>query len=459
MTTTLERTDAEEQLARQFAGVASELPGGGWVPEARRHAMEVFRREGLPHRRVEEWKYTDLRSRLAHAYPPASCASLRIDDRLLATLLGPELAGLDCIRIVLVNGRLAGRLDGGGALASDQLRIGCLAAMLGEAGSSHGWMQRHFAPTASGDNLDPVLALNTAFVTDGVVVHVADGFHPAMPIHIVSITDADEGAAVATRNLVKVGRGARAVVMESHIGLGAAADKRQATAVTQIAVEEAGELHHIQHLAGGADAVHLGRWDIDIGRDATYRGFQLSTGVGLARLESHVRFSGPDAKLDLSGLMLGRGRDHIDTTLVIDHTTTGCESRELFLAVLDDRARAVFQGKVVVAPEAQKTDGKQMARSLMLSEDAEFDSKPELEIYADDVACGHGSTAAELDPDMLFYLRSRGIPLDDARSMLIESFAAGALDKIEDETIREAARSLALGWLRVAEPKTRGTPR
>ncbi|MDX2159301.1 MAG: SufD family Fe-S cluster assembly protein, partial [Hyphomicrobiaceae bacterium] len=156
------------------------------------------------------------------------------------------------------------------------------------------------------------------------------------------------------------------------------------------------------------------------------------------------------ARLDLSGLMLGRGTDHIDTTLVIDHTTTGCESRELFKAVLDDRARAVFQGKVIVAPEAQKTDGKQMAQALMLSEDAEFDSKPELEIYADDVACGHGSTATELDSAMMFYLRSRGIPVPEARAMLIESFAADALEKIGDDVVREALAGLSLQWLRRA---------
>ena len=149
-------------------------------------------------------------------------------------------------------------------------------------------------------------------------------------------------------------------------------------------------------------------------------------------------FKGEGAKLDISGLFLGRGTEHIDTTLVVDHAVPGCESRELFKGVLADRARGVFQGKVIVRPDAQKTDGKQMAQALMLSEDAEFDSKPELEIYADDVVCGHGSTAAEIDEDMLFYLRSRGIPLEEARALLIESFIGEAIDKVEDERLREA---------------------
>jgi Fe-S cluster assembly protein SufD len=160
-----------------------------------------------------------------------------------------------------------------------------------------------------------------------------------------------------------------------------------------------------------------------------------------------VKFGGGGGKLDISGLMLGRARQHIDTTLVIDHAVPGCESRELFKVVLDDTARAVFQGKVIVRPDAQKTDGKQMANALMLSEACEFDSKPELEIYADDVVCGHGATVAEIDPGQLFYLRARGIPKDQARAMLIESFAAASLDKLDDDAIRDALQSIAREWL------------
>jgi len=163
----------------------------------------------------------------------------------------------------------------------------------------------------------------------------------------------------------------------------------------------------------------------------------------LARSNVFATFAGGGAKLDISGLFLACGAEHIDTTLVVDHAVPGCVSRELFKGVLADRARGVFQGKVIVRPAAQKSDGKQMAQALMLSPDAEFDSKPELEIYADDVICGHGSTAAELDEDLLFYLRSRGIPPDEARALLVESFVGEAIDKIEDESVREAFSSLA----------------
>lgn len=443
MSVAVARTEAEEQLAEQFARVVPGLPGGDWVPAARSRAMKLFDRAGLPHRRIEEWKYTDLRVALKVAFPPAGKSGRNIDAALLGEALGSELAELPCIRLVLVNGRFVARGFPAGHEVGEGYVVNPLAELLGESG--HEWVRSAFENVD--DDAVAVRAINTAFVTDGIALRITAGANLELPIHIVSIVDADEPVAIATRNLVRVETGARATIIESHVGIGNAATVRQATAVTQISVAEGAEAQHIQYLAGGTEAVHLGQWDVELAKDAVYRGFQLTAGVGLARNETHVRFTGPDAKLDLSGLMLGRGRDHIDTTLVVVHTTTGCEGRELFKAVLDDRARAVFQGKVIVEAEAQKTDGKQMAQALMLSPDTEFDSKPELEIYADDVACGHGSTAAELDADMLFYLRARGIPLDQARELLIESFAAEALEKIDDEAVRDAARAIALAWL------------
>jgi len=444
MSVAVSRSEAEEQLSRQFATVASSLPGGDWVPAARSKAMKLFDRSGLPHRRIEEWKYTDLRAVLRSAFPRAGESRHALDGSKLVEALGAEFAGLACIRLVLVNGRFVKSFIPAGSEPGTSYDFNTLADVL--QGPGHDWVRALFEAERE---TAAVSALNTAFVTDGIALRVSEGQTVELPIHIVSIVDSDQPAAVATRNYIRVDAGARVTIIESHLGVSTGANERQATAVTQISVGDGSEVQHIQHLAGGADAIHLGRWDVELAAEAVYRGFQLTAGMGLARNESYVRFTGPDAKLDLSGLMLGRGRDHIDTTLVVDHTTTGCEGRELFKSVLDDRARAVFQGKVIVAPEAQKTDGKQMAQALMLSPDAEFDSKPELEIYADDVACGHGSTAAELDPDMLFYLRARGLPLEKARELLIESFTSEALEKIDSEAIRAAARAVVLAWLGV----------
>ncbi len=442
MTVAVPKTEAEQALAAQFEAVSSGLPGGGWVPDSRKRAMRAFVAAGLPHRRIEAWKYTDLRAGLAVAFPPANDTASSFDEGALLAVLGPELSRLDCIRIVLVNGTVRDIAAPAGYGLGSEVHIGRLAEALGQPGND--WMGP-LLEAGEGASADPVSALNAAFVTDGVVLRVTKGARLALPIHIISLDASAEPSAIATRNLIRVVEDAHAVILESYVGRSAAPG--QATAVCQIDLARGAHAQHIQLVRAGTDATHLGRWDVRIAEAAVYRGFQLTAGAGLLRNETHVAFTGPDAKFDLSGLMLGRGADHIDTTLVVNHTTTGCESRELFKAVLDDRARAVFQGKVLVAAEAQKTDGKQMAQALMLSEDAEFDSKPELEIYADDVACGHGSTVAEIDPQMLFYLRSRGLPLVDARTMLIESFVAEALDKIDDEAVRAVARIMALDWL------------
>ncbi len=222
----------------------------------------------------------------------------------------------------------------------------------------------------------------------------------------------------------------------------------QANTVTSISIDDKADVTHVKLVCERDAGVHLSTLHAGVGADANYRPFQMTAGAGLVRNDIEIKYKGEGAKLDLSGVFLGRRTNHIDTTLVVDHAVPRCVSRELFKCVLDDTARGIFQGKVVVRPHAQKTDGKQMAQALMLSPDAEFDSKPELEIYADDVVCGHGSTAAEIDEDLLFYCRSRGIALKDARAMLIDSFIGEAIDKVEHVGVREALRAKATEWLR-----------
>ena len=295
-----------------------------------------------------------------------------------------------------------------------------------------------------------VVALNTAFVTDGAVVRIAQGAQLAKPLLLIFARSGGEGHLVTTRNIVTVGVDAKACVVEAHVVVKGAAPGEDNT-LTDITVGEGAHLSHVKvALAGSGDTHHLATGIVKLNASSVYRGFQVTADTAFARNTTFVSYAGEDAKADISGVFLGRGGETIDTTLLIDHTVPGCESRELFKGVLDENARGVFQGKVIVRQAAQKTDGKQMAQAMMLSPNAEFDSKPELEIYADDVACGHGSTAAELDTDMLFYLRARGIPLPEARALLIESFAAAALEKIADEPLREAMRAVALGWLGAA---------
>ena len=300
-----------------------------------------------------------------------------------------------------------------------------------------------------------MIALNTAFMTDGAVVRIAEGAQLDKPLLLVFARAGKEARLVTTRNIVELGDGAHATVIEAHVTLPGAAPG-QANTLSEVSLGDGAQLAHVKVHAGRRDREPSGHLAGDARAAATYRAFQLTAATALVRNTLFATFKGEGAKLDISGAFLGRGAEHIDTTLVVDHAVPRCESRELFKGVLTDRARGVFQGKVIVRPDAQKTDGKQMAQVLMLSEDAEFDSKPELEIHADDVVCGHGSTAAEIDEDLLFYMRARGIPVAEARALLIESFIGEAIDKVEDEACARRWRAWPTrGWrtLSACRPK------
>jgi Fe-S cluster assembly protein SufD len=431
MTVALTRTKAEQAFAELFEAVAARLPGSPQVAEARKAAIGAFTGLGLPHRRLEEWKYTDLRAAWKETLPPAVGSATRVTRQGIDTALG-ALAELDAHRFVLVDGVYRPELSSTPAAG---LELTSLAAALAKGGFRD--------PGRAGEpGQEAVIALNTALATDGAVIRIAARARLAKPILLVLARAGGEPRLITVRNTLDIGAGAEANVIEAHIALpGAAAG--QANALTEIAVGQGACLLHVKCTLDGGATTHLGTWQVMLAAGATYRPFQLTAGTGLVRNHLAATFAGEGGKLDLAACFLGRGTEHVDTTLYIDHAVPGCTSRELVKGVLTDRARGVFQGKVIVRPDAQKTDGKQMAQALMLSEEAEFDSKPELEILADDVVCGHGSTAAQIDDDMLFYLRSRGVPLAEARALLIESFVGEVLDKLEDERLREALLAIA----------------
>jgi Fe-S cluster assembly protein SufD len=433
VTVAVTRTKAEQALTRSFEAVASRLPGGPAMAEARKAAIGAFSALGLPHRRIEQWKYTDLRSALKEALPPAAGEKADATKRQIDRAL-EGLARLEAVRVVFVDGQYRPELSTAEAVAG--LEIASLAAALGKsAGDDVGG-------PAIAPGQEAVVALNTAFMTDGAVVRIPEGAEPGRPLLLVFATAGPQARLVTTRNRIELGARARAAVIEAHVALEGAAEG-QANALSEVVLGEGARLGHVKCTLAGSRASHLGTWMVRLGEDAGYRAFQLTAGTGLVRNGIFALIEGEGARLDISGAFLGRGSEHIDTTLIVDHAVPRGESRELFKGVLADRARGVFQGKVIVRPDAQKTDGKQMAQALLLSPDAEFDSKPELEIFADDVVCGHGSTSAEIDEDLLFYMLSRGIPRSEARALLIESFIGEALDKVEDVRLREALFDMA----------------
>jgi Fe-S cluster assembly protein SufD len=443
---TVLKTKAEQGFSEAFAAIADELPGRDDVRDVRERAIGRFEALGLPHRRIEAWKYTDLRSLLKEALPPNVGDETPVTVADVAAALGP-LAQIEADRVVFVNGAFRPELSELGA--SETVAGGPLSAALRD---------KHDGGAADllrldGRDEDAMLALNTAYATDGAVLAVAKNAKLERPLLLVFARGGRDAHFCATRNVVSVGDGAEATIIEAFVTLAGAAEEAQESTVTELAVGAGARVTHVKATLEAGRGAHLAHWLVDIGAKADYRGFQFTTGPALVRNGLSVLFKGADAKLDLSGAFFARNTQHVDTTLLVDHAVPGCLSRELFKGVLEDHGRGVFQGKVIVRPDAQKTDGKQMAQVLMLSPEAEFDSKPELEIYADDVVCGHGSTSADLDENLLFYCRSRGIPEAAARALLIESFIGEAIAKVECADVREALEALARAWLEAATAK------
>ncbi|MEO8421891.1 MAG: Fe-S cluster assembly protein SufD [Hyphomicrobium sp.] len=438
------KTKAEQSLAEGFASVAAELPGGAQVRHVRTDAIRRFGALGLPHRRIEAWKYTDLRNLMKEALPLRASKATRVTEAALKAALGP-LAAIDAHRVVFVDGQYAADLS---ALVADgAVTVASLATVLTDDKDAGELLH-----VGNRDD-DAVLALNTAYVRDGAVVDIAANAKLEKPVLIVSVRASHDPQLVVTRNVIRVGANAEATIIEAVVATPKAARETQLNAATKIVVGKAAAVSHVKCAWEPVSGAQLSNWLIDLDADADYRGFHFTAGTALARNQIGVVFTGTGGKFDLSGAFLARGGEHIDTTMVVDHAVPQCTSRELFKGVLDDHARGVFQGKVIVRPDAQKTDGKQMAQVLMLSPDTEFDSKPELEIYADDVVCGHGSTSADLNEDLLFYCRARGIPEAQARALLIESFIGEALEKVERDDVREALAELASGWLHKSAAK------
>jgi Fe-S cluster assembly protein SufD len=319
------------------------------------------------------------------------------------------------------------------------LKIASLAQELGRGGS----LPR--VTEAGPAEADIAYALNTALMGDGAIVEVTGGAHIARPLHLVFVYGSDHAAAVFSRSAVVVGAGASLTVIESHEGPDGI--PYQVNAALDVVVGDRGRLDRIKVNQEGKDALHLATLNATIGAAAEFSDFTFLTGGNIVRNQLFVKCAGTGSTLGLNGASLITGRQHADTSLLLDHTVGGCHSRELFKSVLDGKSQGVFQGKIIVRAGAQKTDARMMTRALLLSEDAEADNKPELEIFADDVQCGHGATSGALDDNLKFYLMARGIPEKEAETLLIQSFIGEAIEMVAREGVRDALMAAALQWL------------
>ena len=431
------RTAAETHLAEAFAAVRGRLAHDA-IAARREAAFHRFEAQGLPHRRVEEWKYTDLRALMRDAKPLAGVPDAGAKAR--AQSAGRILAAIDARRIVFVDGVLVPELSDLAGIEPG-LTISSLADALarGPAGLAE---RLTAAGPAEGD---VAYALNTAFMGDGAVVEVAAGVEIARPLHLVFAYGAQRATAVFSRSLVVVGAGAGLTMLESHEGPDGV--DYQVNTALDLVVGDRARLDRVKVNEEGDAALHLSTLSACIGAKARVSDFSFLTGGRVVRNQLFVRCDGAGTTIRLGGGSLLNGRQHGDATLLVDHAAGGCEGRELFKSVLDGASRGVFQGKIIVRPDAQKTDARMMARALLLSDDAEADNKPELEIFADDVQCGHGATSGALDPNLKFYLMSRGIPEKDAEALLIQSFVGEAIDTVGHEGVRDALTAATRQWL------------
>jgi len=430
MNVAVAKTGGGRAVSDLFASAEGRLPGAPAVTAVRREAFETYERLGLPHRRIEEWKYTDLRALVGEVLPlaasPDAAALKRAADAVKAH-------GIDGARkLVLVDGVFAADLSDVRALVAEAGFKTLREALDKDAG---------LLQTAS---LDAVIALNAAMATDGVVLSIADGAKLSAPIQIIHIATTGSVSAF-TRSQVAVGKGARATIVETFVAADAKA--YQVNDAVLVSVGDDADVAHIRLMDDAPDAVNVTSHFVTIGANVKYNFFNMTTGAAVSRLQGFITLAGEGSELSANGVNLLKKTEHGDTTLVVDHAVPNCVSREIFRAVIDDRGHSVFQGRIIVRPDAQKTDGKMMTRALLLSDEAEADNKPELEIFADDVSCGHGATAGALDDTLLFYLKARGLPEKQAQALLIQAFVGEAIEQIADEALREHVIGIAERWL------------
>ena len=430
------KTAAETALAQAFAQARDRLPGDEAIMARRNAAFDLFAKQGLPHRRIEEWKYTDLRALMRDAKPLASPPDASAKAR--AKDAGRVLGDLDARRLVFVDGAFVPELSDLRELEAG-LVVGSLAQALADADPVVAARLGKLAPAS-----DAAVALNTALMGDGAVIRVASGATIERPLHLLFVAS-EKPAATFTRSLVTIDHGARVMLIESHEG--PTASDYQVNAALELFVGDGAHVDHVKVIGEGTEALHVSTLAAAIGAHARFNTFSFISGGSLVRNQLFLRLDGEGTVAGIRGASLLKDRQHADTTLFADHIARDCQSREMFKSVLDNEAHGVFQGRIIVRRHAQKTDAKMMTQALLLSERAEADNKPELEIFADDVQCGHGATAGALDEDLKFYVMARGIPPAEAEAMLIQAFLGETIEGIEHAGLREALIERVAAWL------------
>ena len=419
-----------------------------WLAELRRAGAARFEALRLPTPRDEDWRFTDLAPITKAGFGPARAAAA-----LTGADIAPFLFGhAEWPRLVFANGRFQPALSQMTGLPAGA-RLGPLATVLAEAPELvEGTLGRLAVQPAAAS----LVGQNAAAFTDGYALILPAGAVVETPVHVLFVTDA-RGTPGAThpRNVVVLGANAVASVVESFVAL---ADGVALTnTVTEANLSAGARFDHCKVQREGAQAFHLATLEVRQERDSYLNSFSFAVGAALSRTNIYTTLSGPGAHATLYGLYLGNDRQHVDHQTRIEHAAPNCTSWEVYKGILDGHAHGVFNGKVYVHPVAQKTDGKQTNKNLLLSETAKVDTKPQLEIFADDVKCTHGATVGSLDAVPLFYCRSRGIPEAEARTLLTYAFAADVLEEIRSRPVVDHLEDLMRAWLLKAGQRASGS--
>jgi len=427
---------------RQFETAAANGAGGApdWLKGIRQGAMDGFLKTGFPSTRDEEWRFTPVTPITRGGFAASAVpATLSLAD------LSPYLFGHpEWPRLVFVDGQFDP------ALSSVAGQAGLSVTTIRETlEADPQFLERNFGRHVRPEET-PFTALNTALARDGAVIRASRGIEVAVPVHVLFVSSAAVDVIVThPRVLVVADEQSRLQVVESYVSL-SNRTRYWTNAVAEVSMGPGSWVEHGRIQRESEAAYHIGFTHVTQARDSHYRSFSLAMGGAIARHNLQARLGAPNTEALLYGLYIGRGDQLIDNHTTIYHDEPNCRSWEVYKGVLDDRAHGVFNGKIFVTPEAQKTDAKQTNRALLLSDAARVDTKPQLEIFADDVKCTHGATIGNLDPMWSFYCQSRGIPSDTARRILTHAFAAEVLNEVTSEPIRAALNQVVHERLGVA---------
>jgi len=433
----LTKTTSVEHYVDEFTRRQKDFENDG-LQLQRRSAIELFQQNGFPTTRQENWKYTDVRSIARHTFSTSTDAEVELSEQALNNIRFNELA---CHELVLINGQYS-------SIHShlDSLPDGVIIKDIVSALEQDNELLTKYITQYADNNVSPFTALNTAFIHSGSFIFVPDNIVIETPINVLFLSGmVNKDLATLPRNVIVLGNNAQATVIESYIGL----DDAQyfTNAVTEASLAAGAQLTHYKVQQESRKSYHIGNFYIHQEKDSRCESHSISLGGSLVRNDIYAQLNAEGAEIILNGLYLADGKQHIDNHTRIDHLKPNTRSEENYRGVLNDHARGVFNGKVVVHKDAQKTDAQQTNANLLLSDNAEVDTKPELEIYADDVKCAHGATVGQLDQDMLFYLRTRAIDEETAKSLLSFAFADEVIGRIQFKPIRDRLEQLVVGRL------------